>query len=503
MTSLKESPSTTEVWVKLKEKEKARKGEFVVIEDARKKDTLYLGRIVETTNESMVLKHPDSVIAIEKMNINPEEYVKGAISSPELFFSLAKVSLIYQLENNTVKSVDIAPTDGSKVYVADTQIISRCLGLASISEGLHIGELYSNPNVKVILNCDRICGGHVCIFGQTWSGKSYLAGVLVEEVVKKGIPVIVFDHVGEYSAMSESVEGGKGLKTKIFTPGKDLKIDPYDLLSYPEILNALGITEAQFNLLTDAMNEAKLNGKEGIDALDWLFERIKVKKKKGDSEDVSRLYVIGRRYGYSTATVDGLRWKLHRLIKLGIFGQRYDVRELVKKEQLTIIDLSKVNKDIATLFVADILYKLLEARKNNLVLPTVTVLEEAHNYVPSEETPSSVMIRDLIRGARHWGIGVWLISQRPAGIHRDAINIANTHILLRLKGTDLEYVKTFASLTKEEVAEIPNLPDGVALVTGPIIRGGQGLKVIVRERRTKHGGHSISFLKAVNEDSKT
>ncbi len=144
--------------------------------------------------------------------------------------------------------------------------------------------------------------------------------------------------------------------------------------------------------------------------------------------------------------------------------------------------------------VANILGEIVRARKRNLIPSTAIVLEEAHNYVSSEETPSSVLVRDLIRGARHIGVGVILVSQRPAGIHRDAINVANTHIIFRLKGTDLEYVKQFAPLTKEELEEIPLLPDGVAYVTGPIVRGGHAIKVRIRERRTLHGGHSISFI---------
>ncbi len=269
------------------------------------------------------------------------------------------------------------------------------------------------------------------------------------------------------------------------------------MLNYPEILSAFGVSEAQFNLLVDAMNEARQHGMSGVGALNWLLGRVKVKGKQ--SKEVQRLHIIGRHYGYSSATTDGLRWKIFRLVKLGIFGKSYDIRLLVKEGHLTIINLSEIFREVATLFVADILHRLLEARKRKIILPTVVVLEEAHNYVSTEETPSSGMIRELIRGGRHHGIGVWLISQRPAGIHRDAINIANTHIFLRLKGTDLDYVKTFASLIREEIAEIPNLHGGVALVTGPIIRGGQGIEVVVRERRTKHGGHSISFVEAVSK----
>jgi DNA helicase HerA-like ATPase len=87
-----------------------------------------------------------------------------------------------------------------------------------------------------------------------------------------------------------------------------------------------------------------------------------------------------------------------------------------------------------------------------------------------------------------------LISQRPSGIHRDAINIVNTHIIFRLKGTDLEYIKQFTPFTKEELEDIQVLPEGVAYITGPIVRGGLSIKVSVRKRRTVHGGQSIKFI---------
>jgi DNA helicase HerA-like ATPase len=134
-------------------------------------------------------------------------------------------------------------------------------------------------------------------------------------------------------------------------------------------------------------------------------------------------------------------------------------------------------------------------RKNTTIIPPLlVVIEEAHNYIPFDETPSSVMIRDLVRGARHLGISVMLISQRPSGIHRDALNIVNTHVIFRLKGTDLDYIKQFTPFTKEELEDIQILPEGVAYVTGPIVRGGLSIKISIRRRRTVHGGQSVRFI---------
>jgi DNA helicase HerA-like ATPase len=145
------------------------------------------------------------------------------------------------------------------------------------------------------------------------------------------------------------------------------------------------------------------------------------------------------------------------------------------------------------------LSKIAEARKRKLIPPLLVVIEEAHNYVSRDETPSSLIIRDFIRSARHWGIGVMLISQRPAGLHTDALNIINTHIIFRLKGTDLEYVKQFAPFTKEELEDVQRLPEGAAYITGPIIRGGLSVKIVIRKRRTMHGGESVEFVKTFSE----
>jgi DNA helicase HerA-like ATPase len=101
--------------------------------------------------------------------------------------------------------------------------------------------------------------GHIAIFGQTGSGKSYAAGVIVEEVVERGVPVLVFDHMGEYLPMDKAVDGGKGLNLIKLEPGVNLIIDFDDLMKAQPILTALGMTDVQFNLLTFTSASPQLN----------------------------------------------------------------------------------------------------------------------------------------------------------------------------------------------------------------------------------------------------
>ncbi len=495
-----EYPSTLYSWIILNDLGIVSKGEFISIEDAKRKGLKFLGQVIDITNFSKAIHSDITRKELASKGLTPENYVVGALSKPEFFNVMAKVKLMYQIdEKGFISSVVEPPSDGSLVYKSEQEVIVSALGLEvpGSSTSACIGTLFSNSSIDVCLNINRMVGGHIAIFGQTWSGKSYAVGVIIEELASKNVPVVVFDHMGEYLNLDKTLDGKpSGINVVRISVLQQkagyikIDIDPDDLIDEPRILMALGITDAQLNLLRDAYNEMKAKGYKGIGALQELLKNVPVKQGVR-----SRLYIVGKIYGYSSATVDGLRWKLASLLTKGILGQGYNVAGIVRKGYVTVVDLSDVEEaSVRTLIVANLLDRIAKARRSNKIPPTVVVLEEAHNYVSSEDTPSSILVRDLVRGARHIGVGVILVSQRPSGMHRDAVNIVNTHIIFRLKGTDLEYVKQFASLTREEIEEIPLLPEGVAYITGPIIRGGHAIKVKIRERRTVHGGHSINFI---------
>jgi len=501
-----EFPNTFYCWAILSSLDVVKKDSFVIIEDAKNPSMKFIGQVIDIVNASTILKE-SSREEMLRSSKGAEDIVKGALSEPAFFKVYAKIKLMYKIEENDMHSVDVPPTDTSPVVRSELRYhLPQILGFSQNPKtSICLGTLYSHPDVHVCLDLNRMLSGHIAIFGQTHSGKSYAAGVIIEEVVEKGVPVLVFDHMGEYLSMDKTVDGRPGLNLIIVRPGIDITIDFDDLIKASPILTTLGITDAQLNLLKDAYTEAQIQIQKeaarkgtqvqkafrGVDAIQWLLSDVRIPK---TNETRKMLYVIGRRKGYSTATIDGLRWKLEVLLNKGIIGAGFDIIDIIKPRCLTVVDLSTVDQSLRSLVVAAMLSKIAEARKKDKIPPLLVVIEEAHNYVPPEETPSSVMIRDLIRGARHWGIGVMLVSQRPSGIHRDAINVANTHIIFRLKGTDLEYVKQFAPFTKEELEDIQILPDGVAYITGPIIRGGLSIKVAIRKRRTVHGGQSIKFL---------
>jgi len=94
----------------------------------------------------------------------------------------------------------------SIVFKASSELVRNVLGLSvSYEEGVYVGKLRGSP-YKVFLPIKRL--GRIFITGKTGSGKSYTVGVLIEEFLKKGIPVVIIDRHGEYSSLKIPAENG-------------------------------------------------------------------------------------------------------------------------------------------------------------------------------------------------------------------------------------------------------------------------------------------------------
>ncbi len=95
-------------------------------------------------------------------------------------------------------------TMGAEVYLAKDDDIKKVLGISNIEgESLSIGKLLGYP-FEVNLLVKNF--GRIFITGKSGSGKSYTMGVLCEEFLKKGIPVVILDRHGEYAALKVKSE---------------------------------------------------------------------------------------------------------------------------------------------------------------------------------------------------------------------------------------------------------------------------------------------------------
>ncbi|MBA7544901.1 hypothetical protein ES705_37262 [subsurface metagenome] len=133
------------------------------------------------------------------------------------------------------------------------------------------------------------------------------------------------------------------------------------------------------------------------------------------------------------------------------------------------------------------------------------VIEEAHNFCPErgfEKAVSSNILRTIASEGRKFGLGLLVISQRPARVDKNVISQCNTQIILRV--TNPNDIKALSRglefMSSEMEEEIKRIPQGVALLSSPSIE--MPILVDVRVRRSEHGGRAVEMEGVAKKEPK-
>ena len=144
---------------------------------------------------------------------------------------------------------------------------------------------------------------------------------------------------------------------------------------------------------------------------------------------------------------------------------------------LKIVDISGLPNEVAGPLAGAIArllfhYKLHQTREERERDPILFICEEAHRYVPNRgdaqyEVAQSA-VRRLAREGRKYGLGLMLVSQRPADIEGTVISQCNSWLVLRLSNSaDQEHVSRFLPDSLSGMTKmLSSLPRQEALFVG-------------------------------------
>lgn len=150
--------------------------------------------------------------------------------------------------------------------------------------------------------------------------------------------------------------------------------------------------------------------------------------------------------------------------------------------EVAVVDLSLLASDVVHTAVAVIGRLVMEALQHlraaqDVVLPTVLILEEAHNFIgagtSSSEIPTAAdLCRDtferLAREGRKFGLGLVLSSQRPSALSQTVLSQCNSFLLHRLvnhRDQDL-VARLVPDSLGDLLHELPSLPPRQAILLG-------------------------------------
>ncbi len=387
---------------------------------------------------------------------------------------------------------------GTEVLLANEEFIRDIIFINQPERGAFIGFL-EDKRIPVHLDLNKILTKHIAILAKSGAGKSYTSGVLVEEILEKGVPILVFDPHGEYASLKEpnpSKEDESTLKSYNLSP----KGYPDRIIEYgePEVVKgALPIkikddfTPAELTRILPskitpgqkALLYASIKDLEAINLGELMFSI--------SNEESSQKYQL-------LGILDVLK-------KASIFSENaLSYANLIKKGQLTLFNLKGYNPYIQQVIVYLTAKKLFELRKRGKVPPFFLLVEEAHNFCPERsfgEAICSPILRIIASEGRKFGIGLCVISQRPARVDKNVLSQCSTQILMKMTNpNDLKAISnSVEGVTYETESVLMNLPIGSALLSGLV---DVPLVVRIRKRKTRHGGEAEKVLDELSsEDS--
>ena len=157
---------------------------------------------------------------------------------------------------------------------------------------------------------------------------------------------------------------------------------------------------------------------------------------------------------------------------------------LAEDGSISIIDLSLVPSDIVHIIAAiaarmvfEALYRYRSLNAEHKTLPTILVMEEAHNFVrrygegSETQNPASVCCRvfeRIAREGRKFGLGLVLSSQRPSELSPTVLSQCNTFLIHRISNDrDQDLVGRFVpDSLRGLLRDLPTLPARHAILLG-------------------------------------
>lgn len=470
-------------------------------------------RIVGTiTGRTLVRGLPDSFLVDPH---TPPTLVSSLIGlgdeNAEIFEIVVETIGYFSDELNDFVNPRIPPMPGQSIFLCSNEMLARMLSPRRQGQpgGAHIGSLLTRKRdeVPIVLSVKDVVSTHLAVLASTGSGKSYLAGVLVEELMKpqNRAAVLIVDPHGEYNTLREIhnhpafKDGPYQPEVKIHTPEK-IKVRLSSLTEADIVYLLPEMTEKMRTFLSQAYRaliNTKGRGERGLWGFQDLLDEVTAQK-YGDEDGKG---------GGNVSSIDGLEWRLRRRFEQSrIFSdhEHLELKDLFKPGQCTVLQLSDIEESEQQVIVGALLRRTNKARmatvrgnaheSDDLYLPypVFVLLEESHRYAPAgTKVVSTDILKQILSEGRKFGVGIGMITQRPGKLDQDVLSQCMTQFIMRIVNPIDQ--QTIASSVegagRRLLDELPALTKGQVIVSGVAIN--TPVLCQVRSRITKHGGETI------------
>ena len=327
---------------------------------------------------------------------------------------------------------------------------------ASILLGEHVGS----GGAPCYAHLNELLGKHTAILGSTGAGKSAAVAAMLHSILDRGQDlgrktwrprIVVLDPHNEYGSAFPT-------HTHLSTEDGTLRL-PYWLLDFQETVALLiGKTEfvatSQANIVKAALTTARKEGAKvlGLDegaitvdspipySLETFRVAVESDKPTQSSRQESHNSILQK---LEVLRADGrLKFLMSDWNKADGDEFAVIVRQILGAEDSPrVVDLSGVPNEVAgvtSAVIARTLFnlKVWQTEEERIADPVLLVCEEAHRYVPNsgeaQYEAAQESIRRIAKEGRKYGLGLFLVSQRPSEVESTVLSQCNSWVILRI-----------------------------------------------------------------------
>jgi hypothetical protein len=398
---------------------------------------------------------------------------------------------------NFRRGVTRYPIPGSPVYAVSTEDL-RSVFAATDEPHIEIGTVYPTDDIRGALYIDPMLGKHFAVLGSTGTGKSTSVALILHRISQAAPEghILMIDPHGEYSAAFKSC-------------GEIFNVDnlqlPYWLMNFDEHCEVLLTThgaerERDADILAKCLLAARTKGKDVsqygkvtvdspipyllADLNGIIVNEMGKLDRAGDTLPFQRLKSkldelrADPRYTFMFSGMlvsDSMPSLLAKLFRLPSNGK-----------PISIVDVSGVPSEVTSVVVsvlARMVFDYAIWSRTEAQRPLLLVCEEAHRYVPKDETAESGqavrrILERIAKEGRKYGVSLGLITQRPSDLAEGVLSQCGTIVSMRLNN-DRDQACVRAAMPEGARGFLDAIP---ALRNRECIVCGEGVAIPIRVR---------------------
>jgi DNA helicase HerA-like ATPase len=423
-----------------------------------------------------------------------ESFVAHILDGP-FFFQKPGAFYLLELDSMLVDGLKTAvqtrPEAGTPVRLLEPSQAQSYIGAVG---DFKIGRLVTQKQVEIAIDSSSL-NRHIGIFGTTGSGKSNSLQVIAEDATRSKWSALVFDIEGEYVAMNQPTdvlettleefgrrpEGITDLQVYVPAPNRSRNIDakkfgiPFADIDLEIFSEVLGLSPFERVYMLDiARKTREISGNfQPYDIAAFL----NVLKKRIDAqvEKASLPELVAEAHM-------GLYTKLSLVKRSGILdahnsgetAERIPPEALCVPGRISVIDVSESSDVVRNICIAHLLKEIFHYKtRYGDSAPILVFMEEIHTFLSKTKkhtmTATLTMLTEMARQGRKRGIGLGFVSQQPALVPSELIELCNTRIMHRISSEpNIRVLQNSTGNVPDSLwSLLRSLGNGQALISSP------------------------------------